>query len=79
MKEIQINKFKEDLRDLDYEKLVNNYSEEFVHAYLDYMMETDPNKLQYIFDDYIENGYSLDELIILDSGSIIRQFKNYYY
>ncbi len=79
MKEIQIKKFKADLGNLDYEELVNNYSEEFVHAYLDYMMETDPNKLQYIFDDYIENGYSLDELITLDSVSIIRQFKNYYY
>ena len=78
MKENQINKFKEDLRNLDYEKLVNNYSEEFVHSYLDYMMKIDPNKLQYIFDDYIENGYSLDELTTLDSISIIRQFKNDY-
>ena len=78
MKENQINKFKEDLRNLDYEKLVNNYSEEFVHSYLDYMMKIDPNKLQYIFDDYIENGYSLDELTTLDSSSIIIQFKNYY-
>lgn len=78
MKENKINKFKEDLKNFDYEELVNNYSEEFVHAYLDYMMETAPNKLQYIFDDYIENGYSLDDLKTLDSGSIIRQFKNYY-
>lgn len=78
MKENQINKFKEDLRNLDYEKLVNNYSEEFVHSYLDYMMKIDPNKLQYIFDDYIENGYSLDELTTLDSILIIRQFKNDY-
>ena len=72
------HKFKEDLKNLDYEELVNNYSEEFVHSYLDYMMKTDPNKLQYIFDDYIENGYSLDELTTLDSISIIRQFKNDY-
>ena len=78
MKENQINEFKEDLRNLDYEELVNNYSEEFVHSYLNYMMKTDPNKLQYIFDDYIENGYSLEELTTLDSISIIRQFKNYY-
>lgn len=78
MKENQINKFKEDLKELSYDELFNNYSEEFVHSYLNYMMKTDPNKLQYIFDDYIENGYSLDELTTLDSISIIRQFKNDY-
>lgn len=78
MKENQVNKFKEDLKELSYDELFDKYSEEFVHSYLNYMMKTDPNKLQYIFDDYIENGYSLDELTTLDSILIIRQFKNDY-
>lgn len=78
MKEIQINKFKEDLKELSYDELFNNYSEEFVHSYLNHMIETNKNELQLIFDDYIENGYSLDDLKTLDSVSIIRQFKNYF-
>lgn len=78
MNEDQIKKFKEDLQKFNCEELVNKYSENFLHSYLEHMLENHSNELQFIFDDYLENGYNLDELKLLDVISIIREFKNYY-